>query len=119
MHPGKTLSDCVLSSAQLDGSLGRPNMQAKHFVRDGVALCAGMSQRSLVDQKHKGFHTCWKLYGNCMRTSIKNHPRANEAMVAEDLSQSRQEDALEAGKSRQKVEGYSDNHKVRWYQTSA
>ena len=54
-----------------------------------------------------------------MRTSIKNHPRANEAMVAEDLSQSRQEDALEAGKSRQKVEGYSDNHKVRWYQTSA
>ena len=40
-------------------------------------------------------------------------------MVTQDLSQSWQETALEAGKSRQKVEGYCDNREVRWYQTSA
>ena len=69
MHPGKTLSDCVLSSAQLDGSLGRPNMQAKHFVRDGVASSATFGIKNIRDSTH---------VGNCME--IVCEPRSKTTL---------------------------------------
>ena len=86
MHPGKTLSDCVLSSAQLDGSLGRPTMPAKHCVRDGVASSATFGVSFLVYFVQECRKDHWLIknirdsthVGNCME--IVCEPRSKTTL---------------------------------------